>query len=383
MFILKHNCLKTTYYIEILKDSVRKEFAPRQLLINTCDDLSLDILSRTGEYISASTINRVFDFVARTSAISNTTLNILSDYIGYRDWEDFCRNQDEPNTNLKEYYIPDAMGLKLFEIGLKNHDFATIIDYLKLIPIISIEEEKMGGGISLGKIFTNVFKRDYVARNALLPKLAMLEQGRYYFYENSVGIKYLSERYVKGLVDYKKFINHDDHLLFKRDFIFANTLEILNSTSLNKKRLAVKQAHQLIKTIRPEDVNMDSIGYHFPIARYHATHLVYLYLSKQLTKQAINSIISSISSLLSTSNIVDTNTFIIGEMFRALLYAERYHEIVDLYEDYNQSDIEFNYPSTFFTPLINAVQISYNKLGRAWQFEEENHHLSYKQVRNQ
>jgi hypothetical protein len=264
------------------------------------------------------------------------------------------------------------MGMKLFEIGLKNHDFATILEYLKLIPIISVEEEGGIGGFSVGRIFSNVFRRDYVARNALLPKLAMLEQGRYYFYENSEGIKYLSENYVKGLVDYKKYINHNDRLLFKRDFIFANVLEILNSTSLNKKRLAVKQAHKLIKTIRPEDVNMESIGYHFPIARYHATYLVYLHLSKQLTEQAINSIISSISSLINPLNIVDTNTFIIGEMFRALLYAERYHKIVDLYEHYSQSDIEFNHPATFYVPLIKAVQISYNKLGRAWQFEDKN-----------
>jgi hypothetical protein len=370
--VLNNRCLKTTYYIEILKESVRKEFAPRQLTINTCDDLSLDILSRTSEYISASTLKRVFDFVARKSAISNTTLNILSDYVGYNNWERFCRSQDDPNPNLKEYYIPDTMGLKLFEIGLKNHDFATIIDYLKLIPIISVEEEDVVGGFSIGNVFSNVFKRDNVARDALLPKLAMFEQGRYYFYENSEGIKYLSENYVKGLVDYKKYINHNDRLLFKRDFIFANVLEILNSTRLNKKRLAVKQAHKLIKTIRPEDVNLESIGYHFPIARYHATHLVYLYLSKQLTKQAINSIISFISSLVNPLNIVDTNTFIIGEMFRALLYAERYHEIVDLYEHYSQSDIEFNHPSTFYTPLMKAVQISYNKLGRAWQFEDKN-----------
>jgi hypothetical protein len=364
--------LKTTYYIEILKDSVREEYAPRQLTMNTCDDLSLDILSRTSEYISASTLKRVFDFVTRKSAISNTTLNILSDYVGSNNWERFCRNQEDPNLNYHENYIPDSMGMKLFEIGLKNHDFATILEYLKLIPIISVEEEGGIGGFSVGRIFSNVFRRDYVARNALLPKLAMLEQGRYYFYENSEGIKYLSENYVKGLVDYKKYINHNDRLLFKRDFIFANVLEILNSTSLNKKRLAVKQAHKLIKTIRPEDVNMESIGYHFPIARYHATYLVYLYLSKQLTEQAINSIISSISSLINPLNMVDTNTFIIGEMFRALLYAERYHKIVDLYEHYSQSDIEFNHPATFYVPLIKAVQISYNKLGRAWQFEDKN-----------
>ena len=362
--------MKTTYYIEILKDLIRKEYSPRNITMSSCGDLSLDVFHRTSENISASTLQRFFDLVPKTASISKTSLNILSEYAGFSDWDDFCRKQESSNENLlKEKYIPDEMGLKLFEIALKNHNFSTIIDYLKLLPI-SDDKELNYTKQRLGSLFEEVFRRDAVARKKLLPELAKIEQGRYYFYERIVDIDYLSVYYADALSHYKKYIDYNDKALSIRDFVFASSLEILNFTNLNKKRQAIRKAYELFSFVELTEVNLDLLGSKFPLTRYYSTYLVYLKLSNQLNNDEITRIVTLIDSLVSETNEVDTNTFIIGELFRALLYCERYYDIIALYEKYKMSNIKFYRPDNYYIPLINAVEASYRHAGISFKTEE-------------
>ena len=337
--------------------------------MSSCGDLSLDVFHRTNENISASTLQRFFDLVPKTASISKTSLNILSEYAGFSDWDDFCRKQESPNENLlKEKYIPDEMGLKLFEIALKNHNFSTIIDYLKLLPI-SDDKELNYTKQRLGSLFEEVFRKDAVARKKLLPELAKIEQGRYYFYERIVDIDYLSVYYADALSHYKKHIDYNDKALSIRDFVFASSLEILNFTNLNKKRQAIRKAYELFSFVELTEVNLDLLGSKFPLTRYYSTYLVYLKLSNQLNNDEITRIVTLIDSLVSETNEVDTNTFIIGELFRALLYCERYYDIIALYEKYKMSNIKFYRPDNYYIPLINAVEASYRHAGISFKTE--------------
>jgi len=338
--------LRTTFYIEILKDLIKTEYFPRTVTLSSCDDLALDIFHRTGDTISASTLLRFFDFVVKKSAISVSSLNILSAYVNYSNWDNFCKNQDNSNLNIQENYFPDEMGLKLFDISLKNHNFSTILDYLMGIPL-EIIDEMPGTVYKMGSILGHVFRKDSVARKALLPELAKTEQGRLFFYETFVDVEWHNSYYADAMFYYKKHINYNNKNRSNRDFVFASTIEINNLTCRNRKKQVLKKSYDLIKRINPEEANPNTIGHKMPTTRYYATYMIYLFLTKSLTDKNVKQITASINALINTTNLSSTNTFIISELFRSLHYCKRYHDVVEYYEGCKSSNIKFNYPAKY------------------------------------
>lgn len=60
-----------------------------------CKDLSQSVQDATGKVVSETTIKRVFGFAAQTFNFSIYTLNALSEYAGYANWEAFHERQWE------------------------------------------------------------------------------------------------------------------------------------------------------------------------------------------------------------------------------------------------------------------------------------------------
>lgn len=54
------------------------------------ENLSESILEKTGEKLSVTTLKRCWGRAARQSNLSATTLDILSQYIGYESWRNYC-----------------------------------------------------------------------------------------------------------------------------------------------------------------------------------------------------------------------------------------------------------------------------------------------------
>ena len=70
--------------------------------INTSNDfdcLSKDIEHRTGKRIGVSTLKRIWGYVNDAHTPRLSTLNILAQYIGFKDWDTFASNN---NTNETE-----------------------------------------------------------------------------------------------------------------------------------------------------------------------------------------------------------------------------------------------------------------------------------------
>lgn len=57
------------------------------------NELSMRIEARTGRTLSASTLKRLWGYSLYTSLPSTTTLNILCNYNGMRDWKSFALNE--------------------------------------------------------------------------------------------------------------------------------------------------------------------------------------------------------------------------------------------------------------------------------------------------
>ena len=63
------------------------------------------VFQRTGEYISATTLKRIWGYLDEPLKTRNTTLSILARTIGYKDWEDFLLSRE---SGLPERKIPSS-----------------------------------------------------------------------------------------------------------------------------------------------------------------------------------------------------------------------------------------------------------------------------------
>lgn len=79
-------------HIENLKKEVLRKFGRTVEAAADFDALSAAIQQSISETLSSSTLKRVFGYVKYDAEPSATTLSILSRYVGYAGWSDFCRN---------------------------------------------------------------------------------------------------------------------------------------------------------------------------------------------------------------------------------------------------------------------------------------------------
>lgn len=63
------------------------------------------IFQRTGEYISATTLKRIWGYLDEPLQTRHTTLSILARTIGYKEWDDFLHNRE---SGLPERKIPST-----------------------------------------------------------------------------------------------------------------------------------------------------------------------------------------------------------------------------------------------------------------------------------
>ena len=90
-----------TQNIELLKGHVAKAFGRTLDSPSDYDSLSLSIREKTGEYISPTTLKRLFGYVKPATVPRPSTLSVLSRYVGYAGWSDFCASQElEPMEDL-------------------------------------------------------------------------------------------------------------------------------------------------------------------------------------------------------------------------------------------------------------------------------------------
>lgn len=76
-------------FIVTLQNEVLRRFGVNQLLPGHCKALSTCILGATEKLISETTLKRFFGFALAQHSFSRYTLNTLSQYCQYKDWDDF------------------------------------------------------------------------------------------------------------------------------------------------------------------------------------------------------------------------------------------------------------------------------------------------------
>jgi hypothetical protein len=76
-------------FIITLQKEVLRKFGVDSIIPGDCKRLSQSILNETTKLVSETTLKRVFGFATTLHSFSRYTLNTLSQYCNYRDWEDF------------------------------------------------------------------------------------------------------------------------------------------------------------------------------------------------------------------------------------------------------------------------------------------------------
>lgn len=131
--------------IDKLKSEIEIRFGRKISYQKDCNILSSCILNHTKEYLSPATLRRVFGFLTTNSNPSRVTLDILSRYIGFNDWEDF--NKNSVSIRIKSDY--------------------SVVEYWEMISenagIISsntIEQIRIKSGIEFEKTIKRAFAKD-------------------------------------------------------------------------------------------------------------------------------------------------------------------------------------------------------------------------------
>lgn len=90
--------------IQQLQLEVLSKFGVTPLQPSDCKDLSVVIRERTGKIVSETTIKRFFGFAAQTFNFSVYTLNALSEYAGYNNWEFFLEHYRQQQSPQMEFH---------------------------------------------------------------------------------------------------------------------------------------------------------------------------------------------------------------------------------------------------------------------------------------
>ena len=69
-------------------------------LPSDCEFLSLDIESKTGVRIGATTLKRLLGFAVDERTPHATTLDAIARYLGYAHWDELTKIEDEGNSNF-------------------------------------------------------------------------------------------------------------------------------------------------------------------------------------------------------------------------------------------------------------------------------------------
>ena len=98
---------KTSPEISELKQQIEESVGRKMKTSNDFTFLSGTIWERTHENLSASTLKRIWGYVDGPDKTRSSTLEILSKFIGFKDWDSFLEHisQDNGSDQVKNQHI--------------------------------------------------------------------------------------------------------------------------------------------------------------------------------------------------------------------------------------------------------------------------------------
>ncbi|MCQ2200264.1 MAG: hypothetical protein MJZ19_11190 [Paludibacteraceae bacterium] len=108
---------RDAYETEILKKRVEEKFGTVMHTPSNFDKLSATILLETKKYLSPTTLKRLWGYIDGAEIIRYSTLDILSLYLGYKNWDDFLNNLENDGCSTSKEYFNATIESKDLRIG--------------------------------------------------------------------------------------------------------------------------------------------------------------------------------------------------------------------------------------------------------------------------
>lgn len=203
--------------------------------INDCNKLSADILLKTKERISPSTLFRWFVLNNNVHKPYQNTLNTLVAYL----------NTFEVNERAKpiqgKTFFPDVYGSEFIALSLQNMEFKGFLAYLNKMPL-EIENYE-ASCVFAGRVGQEI-RNSIGLQKQLIPELIKTEQGRLYIIELFCDQDYLDGYYKEALEKYITIFPNKNKYKVLEDFIFSAHLltisYLLLSEMDNLKKLQIE-----------------------------------------------------------------------------------------------------------------------------------------------
>ena len=88
----RNTLVENENHIERLCEAIETVASRKMHTPKDFDFLSQLLLERQGQHISASTLKRIWGYVNSDSMPRRSTLDVLAQFVGSKDWDDFCNN---------------------------------------------------------------------------------------------------------------------------------------------------------------------------------------------------------------------------------------------------------------------------------------------------
>ena len=106
---------KNQEYISALRQAVEEKLGQSVTSPTDFARLSESLLAALGESLSVSTLKRLWGYVDGYATVRTSTLNVLSRYVGCRDWNEFCQSlADNDGSSFPE---GDVVAMSTLAIG--------------------------------------------------------------------------------------------------------------------------------------------------------------------------------------------------------------------------------------------------------------------------
>lgn len=358
----KHKYNYTSFSIKKLLEEVSKK---SKVVINNiadCEVLS-NILEKEKVYISKDTLARLYHIRPTKTLPSKNTLNQLSAYINYENWDNYYstfRKENSENailTDIKKDIISESE-LMLLKFCIEDNAFNPVINYLKkIIPNVSNpfgnDAKKIADIIGkTSRIYPEVQKQ-------IIPFITKNKELRDAVYTWWVDIDGLNINYANIIeTQYIKNLNRLDSD-FVQNEIWAYSM-LMNQSFYNQEiREFIKNAYYLFNKYKPEQITLERNFAVFPFARYHSNHILYRYFYKPNTnnlwfEQKINFIKEQLMITTEHEKII-----ILAFIIEALSVAEKYELILFFSEEYEAATSGFIIKNTITREEDSLIKLIY------------------------
>lgn len=180
-----------------------------------------EVLTLEKLFISPHTIARMYGVVKPFRTPYKDTLNLITRYLNYIDWEDFCNNQTnvpfDPNYFLTE--ASDGFSLAVLQLALANEDFKA----LHLVLEKAKENENEAVLFTTAELI-GAYIRKSTQQKELLQLLANISVGHLFFYECYVDENNDNNYFSEALVNYYlPNVTNDYKKLYVFCFVISQT----------------------------------------------------------------------------------------------------------------------------------------------------------------